>query len=178
MKILGLDCSTQSLAFGIIEDGVLLSYGEYFFDGSNVYARATDAMIKTKAMLSELTVDYIAIEKTVMVRSIDTAIKMALTAGAVLAVLGEQGSKIVEVPPISWQSFINNKPIVGIEKRTLLAEHKELKTKAQIQKYIREYRKNRTIAWVKETFDTEVTSNNISDAIGVAYFAAMKLVIA
>lgn len=175
-RVLGIDASTKSLAFAILEDGVLVEYGQYFFDGTNIYKRCTDAMLKTQAVLTTLDADYIVFERAVMVRSTSVALNMAKSFGAILAVLGQTGATIVEVEPIAWQSYIGNPILRGAEKDKVLAEHKELKTKSQISKFTREYRKKRTMQWVEKMYGVKVETDDISDAIGLAYFGYDKLV--
>lgn len=175
-RVLGIDASTKSLAFAILEDGVLVEYGQFFFDGVNIYKRCTDAMIKTQAMLDTLQADYVVFERAVLVRSTSVALNMAKSFGAILAVLGQTGATIVEVEPIAWQSYIGNPILRGAEKNKVLAEHKELKTKSQISKFVREYRKNRTMDWAEKTYGVRAETDDISDAIGLAYFGHEKLV--
>lgn len=176
MKIMGIDCSTQSLAFGIIEDGELIEYGEYFFQGTDIYKRMLDARRKTEAMLETFDVDYIIFEKAVMVRSVAVALKLAYVFGVVMSVILENSAKVIEVEPITWQSHIGNPVIRGKEKMKLLALHPEIKTKAQTNSFIRQHRKDLTKQWVMNKFGVEAANDNISDAIAIAAFGDDKVV--
>lgn len=178
MRVLGLDCSTKSAAWAIIDDGVLVSYGEYYFDGDNIYRRITDAQLKTQALLKEFEgIDYIVFEKVVRImhNNIATSLSMAKVFGAIMGVLGQTKAIVFEVPPISWQEFIGNPNITGEKRRNFLIERPELKTKAQQSKTIREYRKNVTMKWAEKTFGVVTKSDNISDAVGVAYYGFKKM---
>ncbi len=174
---LGLDTSSKSVAFAIIDDkGNLVRYGQYYFEGENTYQRLTDAMHKTNALMKELDADYVCIEEAVRVLSISTAIVMAKFVGVVVGVLGQRkDTTIVAVQPLMWQAFIGNPNLKKEEKTELLLKHREIKTENQKKKFFREYRKKKTISWVKEKFDVEVETDDISDAIGLAWFCSQKL---
>lgn len=173
--VMGLDCSTNSLAFSFIQDGKLLKYGELYFSGADVYHRAADARKKVEALSDEFDISYVAIEKTIHVRSIDTAIKMAYVAGTVISCLVENHAKVIEVAPISWQSGIGNPNLTRVEKAEIQKTHPG-KSKTWYQNKSREIRKNRTKEWVKKTFGVEIESDNVTDAIGVGYFTNTKLI--
>lgn len=176
MKIMGIDCSTNSLAFGILEDGELIEYGEYFFAGTDIYKRILDARRKTEAMQDLFDVDFVIFEKAVLVRSVEVAIKMANVFGTVMSVIMENGAKVVEVQPIAWQSHIGNPVIKGKEKTALLSAHPELKTKSQENNFVRQYRKQVTMDWVEQNYGVVAANDNISDAIAIAAFGYDKLV--
>ena len=176
MKLLSIDASTKSLAYAMFEDGHLIAYGQFFYDGENIYKRCTDAMIKTEAMLGDLTADYVVLERAVMVRSTSVALNMAKSFGAIIAVLGKTGATICEVEPIAWQSYLGNPVIRGNEKKKLIAQHTELKTKSQIDKFVREYRKGKTMKWVEDKFGVSADTDDVSDAIGLGAFAYQKLI--
>ena len=178
MRILGLDCSTKSVAYSIFDDGKLVAFGEYYLEGANIYKRIRDAHVKTEALMDEFQdIDYIAFEKVVRVmhNNISTSLNMAKVFGAIMGVLGQTKAVIFEVPPISWQEYIGNSNITGERRRNYLMEHPELKTKAQQSKAIREHRKNVTMKWAKEKFGVETKSDNISDAVGVGFYATEKM---
>lgn len=175
-KFLGMDTSSHSCAYALIdENGTLLKYGEFYFEGKSVYQRMTDALFKTEAMFDELDADYVCIEEAVRVVNIKTAITMAKFVGIVCSVLGKNNPTIIAIQPLVWQSYIGNPILKAEEKRKLLIKHKELKTKSQQQTFIRSFRKNRTIEWCKKTFGIDVDNDNISDAVAIAYYCSQKL---
>lgn len=173
--VMGLDCSTNSLAFSIIEDGKLLKYGELYFTGADVYHRAADARRKVEALAQQFPVSYVVIEKTIFAKSVDTAIKMAFVAGTVISCLVEHHVKVLEVAPISWQSGIGNPNLTPTEKRKIQSDFPG-KSKSWYQGKGREIRKQKTKDWVEETFGVKIESDNVTDAIGISYFASTKLI--
>lgn len=86
----------------------------------------------------------------------------------------ENGSKVVEVTPIAWQSFIGNKNFTNVEKESVKKDFPG-KTKTWYSNKTRELRKQRTMDFFNEEFGVTVKSDNVSDAIGVAWYAANKL---
>lgn len=170
--VMGIDCSTNSLAFSVFEGTNLIRFGEIFFKGSTVFHRAADARKKMEALTKEFDVSFVAIEKTIFARSIDTAIKMAYVAGTVISCLVEN-AEVIEIAPISWQSGIGNPNLTKVEKAKIKADFPG-KSKTWYQTKGREIRKNRTKAWVSKEFGLDIESDNVTDAIGVGYYCSIK----
>lgn len=174
-RVMGIDCSTNSLAFAIFENGRPVRWGEIEFEGSDTYARLPDARRKVQALIEEFeSVDAIAFEKAVQVKSVDVAIKLAYNFGAVLSVLLESGATVTEVYPISWQSFIGNPNLKPAEKEALRKKYPG-RSASWYQNAGRTIRKNRTKKWVKVNYGIEIESDNVSDAFGLAYFCQEHL---
>lgn len=174
-RVMGIDCSTNSLAFAVLENGEPVRWGEIYFTGIDNYSRLPDARHKTEALMKEFeSVDAIAFEKAIQVRSIDVAIKMGYSFGAVLSVLLESGATVNEVYPISWQSYIGNPNLTKAEKDNLRKKHPG-RSASWYQNAGREIRKNRTKAWVKKKYGITVESDNVSDSFGLAYFCQEHL---
>jgi Holliday junction resolvasome RuvABC endonuclease subunit len=171
---MGIDASTQSLAFCVLNYETPISWGEIDFTGSNVYARLGDAKRKTNALSNEFKCDFVAIESAVMVRSASVAIKLAYVYGAIFGELLESHANVVEVAPISWQSYIGNKNWAATRKADL---RKSIpgKSNAWYQNEIRRQRKQFTIDWAKTEFNIDIESNNVSDAFGLAWYASHHL---
>lgn len=170
---MGLDCSTNSLAFSFVHNGKLLKYGEIYFTGSDVYHRAADARKKIEAIKHEFQISSVVIEKTIFAKSIDTAIKMAFVAGTVISCLLDDHVKVLEVAPISWQSGIGNPNLTSKEKTQIQRDFPG-KSKNWYMAKNRDVRKNRTRQWVKNTFGIYIESDNITDAIGLAYYSESR----
>ena len=165
--ILGLDTSSRSVAWALIEDDKLINYGEFYLEGIHINDRLLDCRLKTQAMINELQADYVFIEEAVKVASYSTLIVMAKILGVIISVLKENNKNLFTVTPIAWQSWIKNPNLKTEEKKELLIKHPEIRTKSQQSKFMREYRKNRTKQWVKEKYVVVVDNDNISDAIAI-----------
>ncbi|AOZ63698.1 RuvC-like resolvase [Rhodococcus phage Weasels2] len=178
MRILSIDCSTNSFAYGVIVDDVVESYGEIYFVGSTLNHRLKDARQKMEAFLPDfqaMDIDYIIFEEVVKVRSMKTYASMAKMFGVAISVLMEIGPQIILVEPLKWQEAIGVTSPRGRKRAEMVEGLPELKTKAQIDKYIREFRKQKIMDFVKETVGVETDSDNISDAIAIGLFARQIL---
>lgn len=170
---MGIDCSTYSLAFGIVDEGKLIKWGQIKFDGSTVFDRILDARKKVDALSEQFDVRCIAIESAVVVKSVQVGIKMAYVFGAVLGSLLNKKIKVVEVAPISWQSSIGNGNFSPKEKTELKIAFPG-KSKSWYLNKIRELRKDRTRQWVYKTYGQHIESDDITDSIAIANFAYNK----
>ena len=174
MKLLSVDCSTNSFAYGILNDGELEEYGEIFFTGSEIHKRLVDARLKMEALLPDFQtkgIDYIVFEDVVTVRSVKTAASMAKMFGTVLSVILELDAKLVLVEPLKWQTAIGVQSPRGKARTDLVKGHPELKTKNQIDKFIREYRKQKIIEYVEDRAGIVPDNDNVSDGIAIGYWA-------
>lgn len=182
VRVLGIDCSTKSLAYACFEGDTPLYCGEVFFEGPNVFTRLNDARAKTQAILDSedllgvegFKADYVAIEAAIAVKNPKTAIVLAYVYGAVMGVLMQNGAEVVEVPPITWQSAIGNPNLKKFEKDKL-REDNPGKSPSWYQNAGRKLRKARTLEFAKAYFTIPSESDNIGDAVGVAWYAANKL---
>ena len=176
MRVLGIDCSTKKMSWVIVNDNVIEKYDELYFEGVNFIERYKDVRHKVLAILDEFKeVDYVCFEKAVMVRSQDVALKLAGVFSVALSCLAELDAKMVEVQPIVWQSAIGNPILRGESKQALLRKHQELKTTAKQQAFVREYRKQVTINYVKNRSGIEMPNDDLGDAAGIAYFFYDKM---
>lgn len=175
VRVMGIDCSTNSLAYGIIEDGKLVEHDEIFFVGTDINKRLIDARHKIEDNLDLFKVDFIVFEKAINVRNVDVAIKMAEFFGMVKSFIME-GSELWQMTPIAWQSHIGNPAIRGKDKIAWCAAHPEYKTKSQIDAGIRKYRKKITMDWVEKNYGVKVANDNLSDAIAIGCVGYEKLV--
>jgi Holliday junction resolvasome RuvABC endonuclease subunit len=176
VKILGIDASTTSIAFGIFENKKLTQYGKININGSDIYEKIYDARKKVLAMKNILKADYIAIEAAVFVKSPDIAIKLAYVYGAIISQLLDENSKVVTVIPTQWQNFIGNKPFSKDEKNMLKINNPG-KSESWYKTKTREIRKQKTIDFVNNNLlpMSEIDDHDVGDAIGIAYFAQESL---
>lgn len=174
-RILGVDASTNSLAFCVIENKKIIKYGEVFFYGQDIYSRILDAKRKISALRAQgfFDVDYMAIEAAVMVKSANTGIKLAYVFGAIIGEILSDNIKVVEVHPITWQSFIGNKNFTKQEKQEIKKQYPD-KSENWIKGKIREIRKGKTNEFARSK-GVHTSSDNVSDAMGIAWYASHSL---
>lgn len=173
-SVLGIDASTNSVAFCLIANGYPVKWGKVEFKGADIFEKICDAKIKMHAMLTELQSDYIAIEGAVLVRSPDAVIKLSYVYGAVIAELMTTGSKVTTVSPTAWQAKIGNKNPTKAEKESLKAKFPGY-ADSWYKNQIRIMRKKRTAEWAKSRFNIDVTDFDVADSIGIAYYAYEEL---
>lgn len=172
-RVMGIDASTRSLAFCVFDDRRPVQYGEIFFEGADVYERILDAKKKTRAIKKRFSVDFIALEAAVMVRSAATGLKMAYIFGAIMGELIEHKNQVVEVHPITWQSYIGNKNFTKAEKDKVKLDYPG-KSENWYKSKIREIRKSKTIEFCS-SIGVNVESDNVADATGIAWYALNNL---
>ncbi len=173
-KVLGIDASTNSLAFCLMNGKEPVKWGEINFEGSDVYERILDAKRKIKSFKNQLDTDFVVIEAAISVRSVHTGIKMAYVFGAIMGELLSDNVKVVEVHPITWQSYLGNKNFTKAEKEAIKIEFPE-KSENWIKGKIRERRKQRTIDFVRK-MGVQTKSDNVADAAGIAWYAVNEVV--
>ena len=173
-KVLGIDASTNSFAFCLMQEKVAVKWGEIVFEGSDVYERILDAKRKIKAFKHELDTDFVVMEAAISVKSVATGIKMAYVFGAIMGELLSDGVEVVEIHPITWQSYLGNKNFTKAEKQAVKDEFPG-KSENWYKGRIRELRKARTITFVKGMgIDTE--NDNVADAAGIAWYAINEVI--
>lgn len=174
-RVLGIDASTNSLAFCIFEDKQIKSYGEIFFEGADVYERVLDAKRKVRALrkIGTFSVDFVAIEAGVLVKSAATGIKMAYIFGTIMGELLDDNIKVIEVHPITWQSFIGNKNYTKVQKQAVRDEHPG-RSETWYSSEIRKRRKQYTLKYMSKK-GIITTSDNVADAAGIAWYAVNNL---
>ena len=173
-KVLGIDASTNSFAFCLMDEKTPVKWGEINFDGGDVYERILDAKRKIKAFKNELDTDFVVIEAAISVKSVATGMKMAYVFGAIMGELLSDNVEVVEVHPITWQSYLGNKNYTKAEKEAIKLEFPE-KSDNWIKGKIRERRKQRTIDFVG-TLGVKTESDNVADAAGIAWYAVNEII--
>ena len=168
---MGLDCSTNSIAFAIIDSGIPSIAGEINLKGSSVFERLNDARAKTQAMVDHgmFNVKYIGIESAIMVVNPQVVIKLAYVYGAVMGVLMQNNATVVEVAPITWQSHIGNPNLKAAEKAEIVKEFPG-KSAVWYKAQGRKMRKQRTMDIAREHFSLQDATDNVSDAVGIALY--------
>lgn len=171
--VLGVDASTNSMAFCLYGKDGPISWGEIDFKGSSVFERLSDGQNRVRAVAPKLKADLIVFESAVFVQNKKTVILLAYAFGATVAALMTTGAKVEELSPMTWQNAIGNKALTKVEKQRIIDANPG-KSKAWYSNANREFRKGRTMKWVEKTYGIKVTSDNVSDAIAVAHVGFEK----
>lgn len=169
---MGIDCSTQSLAFSIFEDGKLVHWGEFSFGKGDLFHRLNNANRVINASLGQdqfQNIDKVIYESAAFIQNKQTVILLAHAFGAAIAPFVKPGVEATGVVPMTWQSFIGNKVFSKAEKEKLRTDDPG-KTESWYKARMREIRKQRTIDFVKDKWGVQARNDNVSDAIAIGWW--------
>lgn len=165
-RVLGIDASTNSLAFCLF-DGKPLEWGEITFSGNNVWERLADGQDKVKALRDSLDFDLIVFESAIFVQNKKTVVTLAYAFGSLVSAIMKDGIDVQEIPPVTWQNAISNKPFSKAEKEAVKNEYPD-KSVSWLSNKIRNLRKARTAKWVLDNYGIDSDNDNITDAIAIS----------
>jgi len=169
-RVLGIDASTNSVAFCLLENNRPVKWGKINIVGNDIYEKIYDAKVKTNLMLKELSSDYIAVEGAILVRSADAVIKLSYVYGVVIAELMSTGASVITISPSSWQSHIGNKNPTKLEKEKLKKENPGY-AESWYKSKMREIRKKRTADYFNKKYGLNIEDFDVADSFGIAYYA-------
>jgi Holliday junction resolvasome RuvABC endonuclease subunit len=171
-SFIGIDASTNSLAFSVFDDERLVRYGKINFTGTDAFYKAGDACKKSLPFFREVVADAIVIEGTIYSNSPKTAMQLSLVQGAIISAAQVSGIPIIKaVAPIQWQTYIGTGLLTPKQKAAIVAEYPG-HTRSWYKAKQRETRKKMTIDSVNNKYLLSLTDNDITDAIGIGWYAA------
>lgn len=176
MKLMGIDCSTNSLAFSVFEDGKLIQWGEIGFGKGDIWHRMNNASRSIGEFAKEDIfddIDKVYFEAASYIQNKRTVILLAYAFGAAISPFIRPGVEAQDVTPMEWQSFIGNKAFNREEKAAVEKANPGRKA-AWYKDQIRKMRKQRNIDFVKKTYGIDVDSHDIADAICIGHYGANK----
>ena len=169
-RVLGIDASTNSIAFCLMEDNHPLKWGKVDLVGSDIYEKIYDAKVKMNIMLDELKSDYIAVEGAILVRSPDAVIKLSYVYGVVIAELMSTGSRVITISPSSWQAYIGNKNPTKEEKAEIRIKNPGY-ADSWYKTQLRNMRKQRTVDYFNNKYKISLDDFDVADSFGIAHYA-------
>lgn len=169
-RVLGIDASTNSIAFCLMEDDKPLKWGKIELNGLDIYEKIHDAKNKMHSMLEELKSDYIVVEGAVFVKSADAVIKLSYVYGVVIAELMSTGAKVITIAPSSWQAYIGNKNPTKDEKQAIRLQNPGY-ADSWYQNKLRNMRKQRTADYFNRKYNLNVVDFDVADSFGIAHYA-------
>jgi len=169
-RVLGIDASTNSVAFCLMENDKPLKWGKINLVGSDIYEKIYNAKVNTHAMIDELKSDYIAVEGAILVRSPDAVIKLSYVYGVVIAELMASGSSVITISPSSWQAYIGNKNPTKDEKQAIRVKNPGY-ADSWYKNQLRNMRKQRTVDYFNNKYGINLTDFDVADAFGIAHYA-------
>jgi Holliday junction resolvasome RuvABC endonuclease subunit len=172
--VLGIDASTNSIAFCLMENDVPLKWGKINLSGNDIYEKIYDAKVKMSVMLDELQADYIAVEGAVLVRSADAVIKLSYVYGVVIAELMSTGAKVITIAPTSWQAYIGNNNPTKQEKTAIRLANPGY-ADSWYKNQLRNMRKQRTADYFNRKYKLSLSDFDVADSFGIAHYANKEL---
>lgn len=177
-KVMGIDCSTKSLAFCVFYNRRPVKWGKILFEGATVFDRIKDASQKVKALLYQFSdVDYISMEGAILAnnKNVRVTIDLSLVYGAVLAQLLFGKAKVIHTSPLEWQRSIGNPPFTRAETAQMKLDFPGKSTSWYTTKK-RSIRKARTMKFINDKWpEMNITDDDVGDACGLAYHAYHQL---
>ena len=169
-RVLGIDASTNSIAFCLMENDVPLKWGKINLTGNDIYEKIYDAKRKMGVMLDELKSDYIVVEGAILVRSPDAVIKLSYVYGVVIAELMSTGAKVITISPTAWQAYIGNKNPTKDEKSAIRLKNPGY-ADSWYQTQLRNMRKERTVDYFNNKYRLSLEDFDVADSFGIAHYA-------
>ena len=169
-RVLGIDASTNSVAFCLMENNIPIKWGKVEFTGSDIYEKIYDAKVKMNLMLNELKSDYIVVEGAVLVRSPDAVIKLSYVYGVVIAELMSTGAKVITISPTAWQAYIGNKNPTKDEKSGIRLSNPGY-ADSWYKNQLRNMRKQRTVDYFNNKYKLSINDFDVADAFGIAHYS-------
>jgi Holliday junction resolvasome RuvABC endonuclease subunit len=169
-RVLGIDASTNSIAFCLMENDQPLKWGKINIVGNDIYEKIYDAKVKMSVMLNELKSDYIVVEGAILVRSPDAVIKLSYVYGVVIAELMSTGAKVITISPTAWQAYIGNKNPTKDEKAAIRLKNPGY-ADSWYKTQIRNMRKQRTVDYFNKKYKLQLDDFDVADSFGIAHYA-------
>lgn len=169
-RVLGIDASTNSIAFCLMENDQPLKWGKINIVGNDIYEKIYDAKVKMSVMLDELKSDYIVVEGAILVRSPDAVIKLSYVYGVVIAELMSTGAKVITISPTAWQAYIGNKNPTKDEKAAIRLKNPGY-ADSWYKTQIRNMRKQRTVDYFNKKYRLDLNDFDVADSFGIAHYA-------
>ena len=169
-RVLGIDASTNSIAFCLMENDIPVKWGKINLTGNDIYEKIYDAKVKMNLMLDQLKSDYIVVEGAVFVKSPDAVIKLSYVYGVVIAELMSTGCKVITIAPSSWQAYIGNKNPTKDEKAAIRLKNPGY-ADSWYQNQLRTMRKQRTVDYFNNKYKLAVSDFDVADSFGIAHYA-------
>ena len=173
-RVLGIDASTASIAFCLMENDMPLKWGKIEIVGNDIYEKIYDAKKKMAMMLDELKSDYIVVEGAILVRSPDAVIKLSYVYGVVIAELMSTGASVITISPSAWQAYIGNKNPTKEEKSAVRLLNPGY-ADSWYKNKLRNMRKQRTADYFNRKYGLEIVDFDVADSFGIAHYGNQVL---
>ncbi len=163
-RVLGLDHSSTSLAFGLFVDGKPNLWGKLLYhQKANNIAKFKMMPGMVDAIIEATQPTFIMLEKSIIINSPATGVMLAEINGGLMCLLANKGYDLETVIPVTWQAYHGNKKVYKAKEpfKSMTAKEREHFKKIQTINKINEH-----WPWV------HVDDDNVADAIAISCYAA------
>lgn len=167
--VLGLDTSTQSVAWCLYDATGPVRWGEVSFVGKNAFERIADAQSKVRTVFKDVKPDVILFEAAAYIQNKQTVILLAMALGNILGAVTHPGTQVYSVPAITWQTVVGNPIFTKQEKEDLKKQFPD-KSAVWLKDEMRRMRKERTAQLVETNYGIKSDNDNLTDAIMIAEY--------
>lgn len=145
MKILGIDVSTTSTGWGVIEFDKLVDYGKINPTGiTSLYQKLNVFYLESKKLISRFQPDLIVLEEVIYVRNIKTMQSLAKIHGVVSLASFQHLNKDPKVyVPTEWKKILGHGHYLKCEVQLLVCKRFDLLSFDMLKYYDDEIRKIR-----------------------------------
>lgn len=163
-RVLGIDPSSNAIAWTVIEDGRPVRWGKMIF-----YRKSTLAdkfkMLKPMIdlMVAEAQPTFVVIEQMISVQNPQTTRILSYIAGAIYYELSTMGYEVVDTPPMTWKNYHGYTRVT----KNLIAANRWTKKEAD---HFRKSQLQDKIADKWEWF--KYSDSDVSDSCGIALWGA------
>lgn len=176
-SIMGVDMSSKTIAYSLFcnqEEWKLKQRGKVEISGESTFEKCGDVVDKFSGLVKVLKPELIIFESSTYVNNNAVMKQLSMIFGAAAGAATRYGIEVVDIPPVTWQSYIGNPPNSKKYKKQFIDDNPGI-TDSKAKVMMREERKNRTIDFVVENIGVEPEDDDIADAICVGYYAVKNL---
>ena len=168
--IMGIDSSSNSIAFSYFKSGDLKSWGKIFIDGSDNFDKCADVIGKFSALCRAMSPDLVLFESSTYVNNNAVMKQLSMIFGAAAGAARLTGATVLDIPPVTWQSYIGNPPNSKKIKQDFADSNPDL-SDSKLKVKLREARKQKNIDFVKITYGVELEDDDVADAVCIGHYA-------
>lgn len=169
-NIIGVDASSNSAAFSHFERGELKRWGKLFIAGDDTFDKCADIIGKFGGLCGAISPDLVLFEASTYVNNNAVMKQLSMIFGAAAGAARITGATVLDIPPVTWQSYIGNPPNSKKLKQEFADQNPEL-SDSKLKVKLRQARKQKNIDFVRMTYGVELDDDDVADAICIGHYA-------
>lgn len=169
MRTCGIDVSSKSCGYAIIDNDQVMLHGKIHFGSGSPQDRIFEAVNRLSKFARTNTYDVLSIEDIPYVNNQRIYGTLSMFYGLSVGLLYKPESKLILPRPLIWQQYIGNSLLTKSEKDDIIRQFPR-KSKSWYTDKFRQARKQRTIEWVHSRYNIILQDDDIGDAIGIAHY--------